>query len=71
MKPISDFNDISTTRNVTANFFNAPYHLHCYREPPKAGLADSGGLVSLSFLLVDLPDRLICFRFPEFLPHTP
>ena len=23
--------------------FYAPFHLHCYREPPKAGVADSGG----------------------------
>ena len=31
---------------VTANFFNASFHLHCYRESSKAGPADSGGLHS-------------------------
>ena len=55
---------------AAANFFYAPYHLHCYREPPKAGLADSSGLVSLSFFLVDLPDRLICFNYQNFY-HIP
>ena len=29
--------------------FYAPFHLRCYREPPKAGVADTGGLDGLNF----------------------
>ncbi|TVQ94381.1 MAG: hypothetical protein EA393_00855 [Bacteroidetes bacterium] len=45
--------------NVTANFFNASFHLHCYRESSKAGPAEPGGLNGFGFsayLVLNLSD---------------
>ena len=40
--------------------FYASFHLHCYREPPKAGVADPGGKIDLIFFcLVVYRDGLV------------
>jgi len=42
--------------------FYASYHLHCYREPPKADPADSGELPGLIFFcLVVFSDGQVYF----------